>query len=44
MKWLNLVQIILAILLMTSILLQRRGSGLGAAFGGDGLFFAVSAA
>lgn len=31
---LNIVQIILAIVLTTVILLQSRGSGLGAAFGG----------
>lgn len=33
---LNIVQIILAILLVTVILLQARGTGLGAAFGGEG--------
>ncbi|MBU0646273.1 preprotein translocase subunit SecG [Patescibacteria group bacterium] len=32
----NIVQIILAILLITVILLQARGTGLGAAFGGEG--------
>jgi protein translocase SecG subunit len=31
---LNIFQIIIAILLMIGILLQQRGSGLGAAFGG----------
>lgn len=39
MQWLNIVQIILSVLLMASILLQKRGSGLGAAFGGDGALF-----
>jgi len=33
---LNISQFILAILLMTSVLLQARGTGLGAAFGGGG--------
>lgn len=33
---LNISQIILACLLMVFILLQARGSGLGAAFGGGG--------
>ncbi len=29
------IQIVLAVLLVTTILLQQRGSGLGGAFGGD---------
>lgn len=33
---LNVVQAVLAALLVASILLQARGSGLGASFGGDG--------
>lgn len=33
---LNTAQIILAILLMAAILLQARGTGLGATFGGGG--------
>jgi preprotein translocase subunit SecG len=33
---LNIIEIVLAILLTTGILLQARGSGLGAAFGGNG--------
>ncbi|HBK34717.1 preprotein translocase subunit SecG [Candidatus Uhrbacteria bacterium RIFOXYA2_FULL_40_9] len=33
---LNIAQIILACLLIVAILLQARGSGLGAAFGGGG--------
>ena len=33
---LNISQIILAILLVTLILLQARGTGLGVAFGGGG--------
>lgn len=31
---LSIVQIVLAVLLVTAILLQQRGSGVGAAFGG----------
>ena len=33
---LNIFQIIVAVLLIVSILLQQRGTGLGAAFGGEG--------
>lgn len=35
MKVLNISQIVVSILLMVSILLQNRGSGLSATFGGD---------
>ncbi len=35
MKAVQITQIIVSILLMISILLQNRGSGLSAAFGGD---------
>jgi protein translocase SecG subunit len=35
MKILTIFQIIIAVLLTISILLQNRGSGLSAAFGGD---------
>ncbi|MCK9378907.1 MAG: preprotein translocase subunit SecG [Candidatus Moranbacteria bacterium] len=35
MQWINILQIIVSVLLIISILLQNRGSGLGAAFGGD---------
>jgi protein translocase SecG subunit len=35
MKILSIVQIAISVLLMVSILLQNRGSGLSAAFGGD---------
>ena len=31
----NILQIVLSVLLMGSILLQQRGSGLSSAFGGD---------
>lgn len=33
---LNVIEIVLAVLLIAGILLQARGSGLGAALGGDG--------
>ena len=33
---LNIIQIIIACLLIITILLENRGSGLGAAFGGEG--------
>lgn len=36
---LSIVFIILSILLSAAILLQQRGSGLGAAFGGEGNVF-----
>jgi len=39
LQTLKIIQIILAILLMASILLQQRGSGLGIAFGGEGNFY-----
>lgn len=35
MKLLTIGQVVIAILLMISVLLQNRGSGLSAAFGGD---------
>ena len=35
MKILNIAQIAVSVLLMVSILLQNRGSGLSATFGGD---------
>lgn len=34
--YLNIAQIAVSVLLVTAILLQAQGSGLGAAFGGDG--------
>ena len=34
-----IIQIIIAILLIAVILLQNKGTGLGAAFGGDGAVF-----
>lgn len=36
MEWISIIQVIIAILLSVSILLQNRGSGLGSAFGGGG--------
>lgn len=35
----NIVQLVLAVLLMSAILLQARGTGLGAGFGGEGTVF-----
>lgn len=35
MKILSIIQIVVCLFLMVSILLQNRGSGLSAAFGGD---------
>jgi len=35
MKSISILQIIVSVLLVISILLQNRGSGLSAAFGGD---------
>ena len=39
MKWLQIIQITIAILLMLSILLQNRGAGLSGVFGGGGDVF-----
>ena len=36
MKLLNIAQVIIALLLMTVILMQNRGSGLSGIFGGSG--------
>ena len=36
---LSIIQIILSVLLVTTILLQQRGTGLGSAFGGAGEVF-----
>jgi len=35
-KILSIIQIVIAVLLTTSILLQHRGTSLGGAFGGEG--------
>lgn len=35
-KILNIIQIVIACLLIAAILLQQRGTGLSAAFGGEG--------
>ena len=35
-KYLNVAQIVVSILLIVSVLLQSRGSGLGSVFGGEG--------
>ena len=39
MTWVSILQIIIAILLIASILLQQRGSGLGASFCGESTVF-----
>ena len=36
---LNIIQIIIAILLIAGILLQQRGGGLSSTFGGSGTFY-----
>lgn len=36
---LDIAQVILAVLLTTSILVQARGANVGLAFGGDGSFY-----
>ena len=33
---LNIIQIVISVILIIAVLLQHRGSGLGAAFGGEG--------
>lgn len=38
-KAFEIAQLILAVLVIVSILLQQQGSGLGAAFGGEGNFY-----
>jgi len=40
-KFLSIIQVIIAILLMIVVLLQQRGAGLGSAFGGEGGFYAT---
>lgn len=32
----NIIQIVISVVLMLAILIQNRGTGLGAAFGGEG--------
>lgn len=39
MLYLNIAQIILAVLLVTAILLQAKGTGLSGVFGGEGNIF-----
>ncbi|OGN05398.1 MAG: preprotein translocase subunit SecG [Candidatus Yanofskybacteria bacterium RIFCSPHIGHO2_01_FULL_44_17] len=36
MQMLTIIQLVLAVLVIVSILLQQRGSGLSGAFGGEG--------
>jgi len=35
----NIIQMVLAVLLMVAVLLQAQGTGLGAGFGGEGTVF-----
>lgn len=37
--WLTIAISVVAVLLIASVLLQSRGTGLGASFGGDGAVF-----
>lgn len=39
MKWLQIIQIVIAVLLILSILLQNRGTGISGIFGGAGNVF-----
>lgn len=39
MRILNIIQIIIAILLIGGVLLQQRGGGLSSTFGGSGTFY-----
>ncbi len=39
MQYLNIVQIVAAVLLMVAILLQSRGAGVGGVFGGEGAVY-----
>ena len=41
MKALQIIQIIVAVLLSLAILMQNKGTGLGAAFGGGGAVFST---
>ena len=36
MNWIKISQVVVSLLLITVILLQNRGTGLGSAFGGSG--------
>ena len=38
---LEIIQVVLAVLLIIAVLLQQRGSGLGAAFGGGGSVYST---
>lgn len=38
-KYLNIIQIIIAILMIAAILLQAKGTGLSGVFGGEGNIF-----
>lgn len=38
MQWLKIIQIVVAILLMASILVQNRGGGVSGIFGGESIY------
>jgi preprotein translocase subunit SecG len=40
-QYLSIAQIIIAIFLIISVLLQQRGTALGSAFGGEGGFYST---
>ena len=39
LKYLDIIQVVISVLLIAGVLLQRRGSGLSSIFGGGGEFF-----
>ena len=39
MQYINIVQLVAAVLLMVAILLQSRGAGVGGVFGGEGAVY-----
>lgn len=40
LHFLSIIQLVLSVLLVASILLQQRGSGLSSTFGGSGTYYA----
>lgn len=39
MQYINIVQLVAAVLLMVAVLLQSRGAGVGGVFGGEGAVY-----